>query len=70
MSAVASAVIVWLCGPPCKPGKTEKLIFSSMSDKSIVFLPTLRSPLLKKIKAPLGPGKNYLLNVKTKKSII
>ena len=26
MSAVARAAMVWLCGPPWRPGKTAKLI--------------------------------------------
>mmetsp|Transcript_6521 Transcript_6521/g.14763 ORF Transcript_6521/g.14763 Transcript_6521/m.14763 type:complete len:245 (+) Transcript_6521:14-748(+) len=30
-SATDRAPIVWLCGPPCRPGNTAKLIFSSMS---------------------------------------
>mmetsp|Transcript_7177 Transcript_7177/g.12489 ORF Transcript_7177/g.12489 Transcript_7177/m.12489 type:complete len:210 (+) Transcript_7177:160-789(+) len=39
---VASAPIVWLCGPPCRPGKTAKLILSSMS--YIMGLPFLSVP--------------------------
>mmetsp|Transcript_13903 Transcript_13903/g.29703 ORF Transcript_13903/g.29703 Transcript_13903/m.29703 type:complete len:213 (+) Transcript_13903:446-1084(+) len=45
-SATARPAMVWLWGPPWRPGKTEKLILSSMSYMiSLPFLSTFLRPL-------------------------
>lgn len=52
--------------PTCSPGKTEKLILSSISySVSLPFLSTLRTPLRKKIMAPRGPRSDLWVVVVT-----
>ncbi len=67
LRATASAVMVWLWGPPWWPGKTEKLMGSSRSYR--VSLPVLgsveRTPLRKKIMAPRGPRSDLWVVVVT-----
>mmetsp|Transcript_23350 Transcript_23350/g.53834 ORF Transcript_23350/g.53834 Transcript_23350/m.53834 type:complete len:220 (+) Transcript_23350:267-926(+) len=54
--ATAKAVIVWLWGPPWRPGKTAEFTFSSRSYMmGLPLLSTARCPFLKKIMAPRGP---------------
>ena len=65
-SATARPEMVWLCGPPWRPGKTAKLILSSKS--YIIGLPFLSVPfwpLRKKIIAPRGPRRDLCVVVVT-----
>mmetsp|Transcript_3532 Transcript_3532/g.8242 ORF Transcript_3532/g.8242 Transcript_3532/m.8242 type:complete len:264 (-) Transcript_3532:250-1041(-) len=70
-SAHARPEIVWLWGPPCSPGKTEKLILSSMSYMMVPFLgSSLRTPRRKKIMAPRGPRSDLCVVVVTTSAVL
>mmetsp|Transcript_1936 Transcript_1936/g.4493 ORF Transcript_1936/g.4493 Transcript_1936/m.4493 type:complete len:264 (+) Transcript_1936:103-894(+) len=65
-SATASAQIVWLCGPPWRPGKTAWSMGPARSYMmSLPFLSWPLTPLREKIMAPRGPRRDLWVVVVT-----
>mmetsp|Transcript_43101 Transcript_43101/g.105384 ORF Transcript_43101/g.105384 Transcript_43101/m.105384 type:complete len:227 (-) Transcript_43101:762-1442(-) len=66
LSATARAVMVWLWGPPWRPGNTAWLMgFSRSYMISLPLASLLLRPFLKKIMAPRGPRRDLCVVVVT-----